>query len=177
MLQDSKWEGAIEFYSTCIDMLLLRMKIWSTHTMGSSNIQEDLNKALLYSYSSCAGSILMLKEFFTAVEDCDKLLDLYSKHLKPLCRKGRALHILGEYNLACECFERALQHSPTTSDIESLYHKSKKFNDQNIKGMFDISTYFSNGCRPQDIPMVSNYISSVVIKRSLTKSSVGPSHK
>ncbi|GLJ21794.1 hypothetical protein SUGI_0406800 [Cryptomeria japonica] len=170
--RDSKWEGTIEFYSTCIDMLLLRLKTWSSHTFGSSNIRQDLKEALLYSYSNRAGGRLMLKEFLTAVEDCDKALDLDPEHLKSLCRKGRALHALGEYNVACECFERALQHSTTVGDIESLYHKSKNFNDQNRKGMFDLSTYFLNGCRPQDVPVVSNYIGSVVIKRSSAKSSV-----
>ncbi|GLJ45094.1 hypothetical protein SUGI_0949270 [Cryptomeria japonica] len=158
-------------------MVLLWLKTWSTHTMASSNIQHDLKEALLYSYSNRARAKLMLKEFLTAVEDCDKALDLDSEHLKPLCCKGRALHTLGKYSLACECFERALQHSPTTSDIESLYHKSKKFNDQNIKGMFDLSTYFLSGCRPQDVLVVCNYIGPVVIKRSSTKSSVGPLHE
>ncbi|GLJ21791.1 hypothetical protein SUGI_0406760 [Cryptomeria japonica] len=170
--RDSKWEDAIEFYTTCIDMVLFLQNIWCSYTLGSSNIRQGVEETLLYSYSNRAEARLKLKDFLTAVEDCDKALDLDSEHIKSLWRKGRGLHALGEFNLACECFERALQHSPTTTDMESLYHNSKKFNDHNREGMFDLSTYFSNGCRPEDVPVVSNYIGSVVIKRSSTKSSV-----
>ncbi|GLJ51309.1 hypothetical protein SUGI_1091140 [Cryptomeria japonica] len=155
--QKGDWKGAISCYSECIDFAL-------------KNKQELCNKEAMDEFLSCysnrAEAFLKLEEYGKAVEDCEKALQLHSSHLKSLFRKGRALHGLREYNLACSCFRLALEQSPDAKEIKSHYYKSKKMNEENQQGMFDLSAYILNGFRQQDIPEVSNYIGPVIIQKS-----------
>ncbi|GLJ21784.1 hypothetical protein SUGI_0406640 [Cryptomeria japonica] len=157
--REENWNKAIDYYSSCIDLALSRNKMPS-----ASNIQEKVKEALLYSYSNRAEAKLRLKEYEDAVQDCDKALALDQKHLKSLFRKGRAFHYLGEYKLACQCFDRALEQSPTANDIQLHYEKSKELSYQNQQGKFDLSAYFING---SNAPELSNYIGPVLIKKSV----------
>ncbi|XP_059075197.1 uncharacterized protein LOC131060441 [Cryptomeria japonica] len=91
-------------------------------------------------------------------------LGLDQKHLKSLFRKGRAFHSLGEYKLACQCFHRALEQSPTAKDIQMHYEKSKELSYRNQQGKFDLSAYFING---SNAPELSNYIGPVLVKKSV----------
>ncbi|GLJ21779.1 hypothetical protein SUGI_0406510 [Cryptomeria japonica] len=161
--RDGYWNRAIDCYSRCIDLALSRDKI-EPQVRSASHIQEKVKEALLYSYSNRAEAKLRLKEYGDAVEDCDKALALDQHHLKSLFRKGRALHYLREYELACRCFERALEEAPTANDIQLHYEKSKELNYQNKQGKFDLSSYFTNGCNGAEL---SNYIGPVVIKKSV----------
>ncbi|GLJ51435.1 hypothetical protein SUGI_1093080 [Cryptomeria japonica] len=79
---------------------------------------------------------------------------------------GRALHELKEYSLACSCFRLALEQFPAAKEILPCYEKSKKLNEENQQGKFDLSAYFLNDCKLQDIPELSNYIGPVIIKKS-----------
>ncbi|XP_057827979.2 methyltransferase FGSG_00040 [Cryptomeria japonica] len=150
------WKGAISCYSKCIDFAL----------SSKQEIYKEAMDVLVFCYSNRAEALLKVEEYAKAVEDCDKALQLHSTHLKSLFRKGRALHELKEYNLACLCFRLALEQSPAAEEIKSHYEKSKKFNEENQQGKFNLSAYFLNGCRGKDIPEVSNYIGPVIIKKS-----------
>ncbi|GLJ51308.1 hypothetical protein SUGI_1091130 [Cryptomeria japonica] len=142
-------KGAITCYSECIEIY-----------------NKEAMDVFVSCYSNRAEAFLKLEEYGKAVEDCEKALQLHSTHLKSLLRKGRALHGLGEYNLACACFGLALEQSPDAKEIKSQYDKSKKMNEENQQGKFDLSAYFLNGFRQQYIPEVSNYIGPVIIKKS-----------
>ncbi|GLJ51320.1 hypothetical protein SUGI_1091300 [Cryptomeria japonica] len=147
--QHGDWKGAITCYSECIEIY-----------------NKEAMDVFVSCYSDRAEAFLKLEEYGKAVEDCEKALQLHSTHLKSLFRKGRALHELKEYNLACSCFRLALEQSPDAKEIKSHYDKSKKMNEENQHGKFDLSAYFLNGFRQQYIPEVSNYIGPVIIKKS-----------
>ncbi|GLJ51420.1 hypothetical protein SUGI_1092870 [Cryptomeria japonica] len=115
------WKGAISCYSKCIDFAL----------SSKQEIYKEAMDVLVFCYSNRAEALLKVEEYAKAVEDCDKALQLHSTHLKSLFRKGRALHELKEYNLACLCFRLALEQSPAAEEIKSHYEKSKKFNEEN----------------------------------------------
>ncbi|GLJ51419.1 hypothetical protein SUGI_1092860 [Cryptomeria japonica] len=110
------WKGAIACYSECID--------------------SALKDVLVSCYSNRAEALLKLEEYGKAVEDCEKALQLHSSHLKSLFRKGRALHGLKEYGLACSCFRLALEQFPAAKEILPYYEKSKKLNEENQQGLF-----------------------------------------
>ncbi|XP_059075194.1 uncharacterized protein LOC131875174 [Cryptomeria japonica] len=131
--RDEDWNKAIEYYSRCIDLALSREKI-EPQVPSASNIQEKVKEALVYSYSNRAEARIKLKEYRDAVQDCEKALGLHQKHLKSSFRKGRAFHSLGEYKLACQFFERALEQAPTANDIQLHYEKSMELSRQNQQG-------------------------------------------
>ncbi|KAH9302114.1 hypothetical protein KI387_013697 [Taxus chinensis] len=159
------WEKSIEYYSRCIQFALSSYKS-EPRFPWASNIQKQVMEALLCSYCDRAKAMLKLNKHYNAVEDFDKALEIDHNHPKALFPKGRVFHSLGEYKLACQCFERALQGCPTANDIRLQYEKSKELNNQNENGMFDLSPYFLNGCKPQDVPELSNYIGPVLNKKS-----------
>ncbi|GLJ21778.1 hypothetical protein SUGI_0406500 [Cryptomeria japonica] len=161
--RDEDWNKAIKFYSRCIDLALSRDKL-EPQMPSASNIEEKVKEALLYSYSNRAEAKLRLKEYGNAVQDCDKALALDEHHLKSLFRKGRAFHYLREYELACQCFDRALEKSPTEKYIQLHYEKSKELSCQNQQGKFDLSAYFINGSTAAEL---SNFIGPVMIKKSV----------
>ncbi|KAH9304383.1 hypothetical protein KI387_008787, partial [Taxus chinensis] len=87
-----------------------------------------------------------------------------------LCKRSTEFIAYGtdsEYRLSCDCFLLALQQCPSSEEIKLLYERSKKFDDQNQQGKFDLSSYFLNNCNPKDAPEVSNFIGPVTIERSV----------
>ncbi|GLJ18861.1 hypothetical protein SUGI_0337040 [Cryptomeria japonica] len=84
---DEDWKKAIDYYSRCIDLALLRNK-FELQVPSASNIQEKVEEALVYSFSNREGAKLRLKEYADAVQDYDKALALDQKHLKSLFHKG-----------------------------------------------------------------------------------------
>ncbi|KAH9302110.1 hypothetical protein KI387_013693, partial [Taxus chinensis] len=166
--KNQDWKGALGYYSKCIQLALSHKH--GTEFPRSSKVekfQKEVDDALLYSYSNRAEAKLKLKKYGLAVPDCDQALQVDPLHLKSIFRKGRALQELGEYRLSCDCLLLALQQCPSSEEIKLLYERSKKLDDENQQGKFDLSSYFLNNCNPEDAPEVSDFIGPVTIERSV----------
>ncbi|RWS14569.1 Peptidyl-prolyl cis-trans isomerase D-like protein, partial [Dinothrombium tinctorium] len=62
---------------------------------------------------------LKLKEYDSAVEDCDEALDLCPENAKALYRKGQALHGQKDYESSLKVLNAALKYAPNDKSIKS----------------------------------------------------------
>ncbi|MBU7005133.1 tetratricopeptide repeat protein [Phosphitispora fastidiosa] len=95
---------------------------WVYYKMGSldkaKNVMEgvlenDHNISALY----CLGMIgLDTRDFESAAESLEAVLELSPQHLPSLINLGKAYYFSGRYHLAEQCFENALQLEPGNSD-------------------------------------------------------------
>lgn len=108
-------------------------------------ISEKDNIDFIYFY---AHVLYSKKEFNTAIDLWNKVIDLNPNHKESLNGKGNALKRLEKYDLAIECFEKALKAEPKFFDayynLANVYLKLSNFEKSitNFKKAYNLNPNF-----------------------------------
>ncbi|KAF7828031.1 putative histone-lysine N-methyltransferase chromatin remodeling SET family [Senna tora] len=166
LLLREEWKDSIEAYSNFIT--LCKKQIFHTH-LHSDNQLQKLRKSLCLAFSNRAEARSRLREFQSALEDCDSALEIDGTHLKTLICKGKILLNLNVYSMALDCFRLALldpQANGNSENLNGYVEKCKKLDFLSRTGALDLSDWVSNGFRGK-CPELAEFVGSCVqIKRS-----------
>ncbi|KAK4263479.1 hypothetical protein QN277_028878 [Acacia crassicarpa] len=166
LLLREEWKESIEAYSNFIT--LCENQIVHSQDYADSDQLQRLRKSLCLALSNRAEARSRLKEFHSALEDCDLALVIDETHFKTLICKGKILLNLNMYYAALECFRVALRDPQANGNSENLngyVEKCKKLDFLSRTGSLDLSDWVSNGFRGKS-PELAEFIGSVEIMKS-----------
>ncbi|KAI9085423.1 hypothetical protein K1719_032584 [Acacia pycnantha] len=166
LLLREEWKESIEAYSNFIT--LCQNQIVHSQNYPDSDQLQRLRKSLCLALSNRAEARSRLKEFHSALEDCDLALVIDETHFKTLICKGKILLNLNMYYASLECFRVALRDPQANGNSENLngyVEKCKKLDFLSRTGSLDLSDWVSNGFRGKS-PDLAEFIGSVEIMKS-----------
>ncbi|XP_028785080.1 uncharacterized protein LOC114740989 [Neltuma alba] len=166
LLLREEWKESIEAYSNFIT--LCQNQIFHTQNHSDLDQPQRLRKSLCLAFSNRAEARSRLKEFRSALEDCDLALGIDGTHLKTLICKGKILLNLNMYSVALDCFRVALldpQANGNSENLNAYVEKCKKLDVLSRTGALNLSDWVSNGFRGKS-PELAEYIGSVEIMKS-----------
>jgi hypothetical protein len=99
------------------------------------------------------------------VHDVDMALQIDSKHVKSLVRKGKAAHGLDFFEKVCEAFKCALAESREEQSIVKLLRVSNVAHEKSRSGDHDLMDFFFRGCIG-DIPSYADFVGAIEIRRA-----------
>lgn len=104
-----------------------RIVSWLEHESNLVGEDEEKAKALrLAAHLNLAMCYLKLQEPSPALENCDKALELDANNEKALFRRGEALFVMKEFDLAREDFQRVIQLYPSNKAAKSQVQQCQK---------------------------------------------------
>ncbi|KAF4091860.1 hypothetical protein AMELA_G00041350 [Ameiurus melas] len=104
-----------------------RIVSWLEHESNLVGEDEEKAKALrLAAHLNLAMCYLKLQEPSPALESCDKALELDANNEKALFRRGEALFLMKEFDLAREDFQRVIQLYPSNKAAKSQVQQCQK---------------------------------------------------
>ncbi|XP_054825759.1 methyltransferase FGSG_00040 [Prosopis cineraria] len=166
LLLREEWKESIEAYSNFIS--LCQNQIFQTQNLSNSDQIQRLRKSLCLALSNRAEARSRLKEFHSALEDCDSALEIDGTHLKTLVCKGKILLNLNTYSAALDFFRVARldpQANGNSENLNGCVEKCKRLDFLSRTGSLDLSDWVSNGFRGKS-PELAEYIGSVEIMKS-----------
>ncbi len=140
------WTGSIEPNTKCIQKFLELVHQKPTSNKhkrkragenGTTN-GEVVDETVILAYSNGAAAWMKSCHYERALKDAYEALILEPHDLKSIHWKGCALHGMQQYELACKCFELALEQSPE-KDIKLALQKSKTCDMQSKLGVYELS--------------------------------------
>lgn len=158
-----EWKDSIDAYSHFITNCTNQL----SHSQSHSETQK-LHKSLCIALCNRAEAKSKLRDFHTALQDCDHALQFDPSHFKTLICKGKILLSLNRYSTALHCFKNAMLDSQASGNSECLsgyLEKCKKFEFLSRTGSLDLSDWVSNGF-PGKAPELAEYIGAVEIRKS-----------
>ncbi|KAK7317970.1 hypothetical protein RJT34_02641 [Clitoria ternatea] len=161
-----EWKDSIDAYSHFITLCTQKTeKTSQTHTHSDPNHLQKLRRSLCIALCNRAEARSKLKDFHSALQDCNHALALDASHSKTLLCKGKILLCLNRYSMAMECFRTAML-DPQNSECSNEYlEKCKKLEFLSRTGSLDLSDWVSSGFRGK-APELAEYIGGVQIKKS-----------
>ncbi|CAM6071028.1 unnamed protein product [Sphagnum tenellum] len=129
---------------------------------GSSG--KVVDETVILAYSNRAAAWMKSCHYERALKDAYEALILEPHDLKSIHWKGCALHGMQQYELACKCFELALEQSPE-KDIKLALQKSKTCDIQSKLGVYELSKYLVGGFEGP-LPEFRDYVGPVEIRSS-----------
>ncbi|KAG7332963.1 hypothetical protein KOW79_003098 [Hemibagrus wyckioides] len=104
-----------------------RIVSWLEHEASLEGEDEEKAKALrLAAHLNLAMCYLKLQEPSSALENCDKALELDANNEKALFRRGEALFVMKEFDQARGDFQRVIQLYPTNKAAKSQVLQCQK---------------------------------------------------
>ncbi|CAM6050842.1 unnamed protein product [Sphagnum compactum] len=167
------WTGSIELYTKCIQKCqdsvrrkptLNKHKKKGASENGTTSNGKVVDETVMLAFSNRAAAWMKSCHYERALKDAHEALKLEPHHLKSIYRKGCALHGMQQYELACKCFELALEQSPE-KDIKLALQKSKTCDMQSRLGVYELSKYLVGGFEGP-LPEFSDYVGPVEIRSS-----------
>ncbi|CAL5212960.1 unnamed protein product [Lathyrus oleraceus] len=157
-----EWNHSIEAYSQFITLCTHHLSLPQSH---SSSLK--LRKSLCIALCNRAEAKSRLREFNSALQDCDDALQVDGSHFKTLVCKGKILLSLSRYSTALHCFKMALldPQANGNDDFLGFWQKCRKFEFLSRTGFLDLSDWVSNGF-PGKAPELAEYIGDVQIRKS-----------
>ncbi len=167
------WTGSIEPYTKCIQkcLELVHQKPTSNKHKrkragenGTASNGKVVDETVILAYSNRAAAWMKSCHCERALKDAYEALILEPHHLKSIHWKGCALHGMQQYELACKCFELALEQSPE-KDIKLALQKSKTCDMQSKLGVYELSKYLVGGFE-DPLPEFRDYVGPDEIRSS-----------
>ncbi len=164
------WTGSIEPYTKCIQ------NFWSWSNKhkrkragenGTTSNGKVVDETVILAYSNRAAAWMKSCHYERALKDAYEALILEPHNLKSTHWKGCALHGMQQYELACKCFELALEQSPE-KDIKLALQKSKTCDMQSKLGVYELSKYLVGGFEGP-LPEFRDYVGPVQVRHFVTK--------
>ena len=159
-----EWTNAIETYSHFITLCTHHLSLPHPNPLH----HQKLHKSLCISLCNRAEAKSKLREFNSALEDCDHALQIDATHFKSLVCKGKILLCLNRYSLALNCFKTAMLDNQASGNCEMLVgfvEKCKKFEFLSRSGTMDLSDWVLSGF-PGKAPELAEFIGAVEIRKS-----------
>lgn len=110
----------------------------------SDSEKKEADEVKLPCFLNISACQLRTKDFDQVITNCSKALDIDTRSVKALFRRGQAYSRMNEYDKAKSDFAEALQYEPNNKDIRNEYEHLKKkvaaYNQEKKKmfgGMFD----------------------------------------
>ncbi|KAJ1405819.1 Tetratricopeptide-like helical domain superfamily [Sesbania bispinosa] len=162
-----EWKDSIDAYSHFITLCTHQISHSQTQHSDPLHLQK-LRRSLCIALCNRAEARSRLRDFHSALQDCDHALEVDATHFKTLLCKGKILLSLNRYSMALECFKTALldpQAGGNTECLSGYLEKCKKFEFLSRTGSLDLSEWVSNGF-PGKAPELAEYIGAVQIRKS-----------
>ncbi|KAK7362371.1 hypothetical protein VNO77_04482 [Canavalia gladiata] len=160
-----EWKDSIDAYSHFITLCTQNLSHSQTQTHSDP---QKLRRSLCIALCNRAEARSKLKDFHSALQDCDHALELDATHSKTLLCKGKILLCLNRYSMAMKCFTTAIldpQHCGNSECLNGYLEKCKKLEFLSRTGSLDLSDWVANGFRGK-VPELAEYIGAVQIKKS-----------
>jgi tetratricopeptide (TPR) repeat protein len=167
------WTGSIEPYTKCIQKLLELVHQKPTSNKhkrkravenGTASNGKVVDETVILVYSNRAAASMKSCHYERALKDAYEALILEPHDLKSIHWKGCAFHGMQQYELACKCFELALEQSPE-KDIKLALQKSKTCDTQSKLGVYELSKYLVGGFE-DPLPEFRDYVGPDEIRSS-----------
>ncbi|CAH9114476.1 unnamed protein product [Cuscuta europaea] len=163
-LLGEEWTECIHVYSQFIS--LCNSHISRLHLNPSSDRLSKLSKSLCVALCNRAESHFRLRQFQSALQDCDEALRIENPNFKALLCKGKIFLSLDRYTLALGCFREAnlgVHDAENGEILNGFLEKCKKLEGLSKTGGFDLSNWILN---LDGVPDLAEYLGPVEIKKS-----------
>ncbi|KAL5055194.1 hypothetical protein RYX36_035876 [Vicia faba] len=157
-----EWNPSIEAYSQFITLCTHHLSLPQSHFTSLK-----LRKSLCIALCNRAEAKSRLREFNSALDDCDYALQVDGSHFKTLVCKGKILLSLNRYSMALHCFKMAHLDPQANGNVDFLgfWQKCRKFEFLSRTGFLDLSDWVSNGFLGK-APELAEYIGAIQIRKS-----------
>jgi len=115
----AKYSEASSKYQTAVDYF---KQSWGLKDDEKKQV-DDIKLPCLLNLAACQSKT---QDYSECILTCSKVLDIDSKNVKALYRRGQAHSLSGEFEKAKEDLDEALQYSPKNADIRAEHDKLKK---------------------------------------------------
>jgi len=119
LFEKQKYSLAIQKYEKAIDLL-------KYDSSFSDEEKKQANELKLPCYLNLAASYLKAQDYKLVIENSKKALEIDSKNVKGLWRRGIAYMSSGDWDFAKVDFENALEIDPENKSVKTSYAQLKK---------------------------------------------------